>query len=68
MFCRGLAGYFVEMSDNRQIERIAKELIVHPDLRRMARSMRKMLVRKYANPEERQVVAAKIMAEVRGTA
>ena len=38
------------------------------DLYRLANSMRRVLVRRYPDPDERQVVAVQIMQEVRGRA
>jgi hypothetical protein len=47
----------------REIEP-SKAYVVHEDVRRLARSMRMLLAKKYENLEERQAVAAKIMKEI----
>lgn len=56
------------MSGQGTIKTIPKNEIVHDDLWRMAKALRRMIARKHPNPVERQAILAKIMAEVRGTA
>ena len=52
------------MTQNAKIQTVPKREIIHPDLRRLVKSMRMVLIRKYPDPEERQNVAAQIMQKV----
>lgn len=54
------------MSSNPKIIKKADKPI-HPDVRRLAASMKAVLIRKYPDPLERQMVAQKIMREVKAT-
>lgn len=57
------------MSENPKIKAVRKvDVVIHEDLRRLAKSMRMVLIRRYPNAEERKLVAAQIMHEVRGAA
>ena len=56
------------MTQNAKIQTVPKREIIHPDLRRLVKSMRMVLIRKYPDPEERQAVVAQIMREVRAGA
>lgn len=40
---------------------------VHPDIKRVAKSMRDLLQRRYPDPLEREVIARRIMQDVKAT-
>jgi hypothetical protein len=58
------------MSETLKIKVIRRDeaVQVHEDLKRLVKSMQMVLIRKYKDPEERRIVAIRIMAEVRAVA
>jgi pantothenate kinase len=70
LFLRGAADFVDEMSETLKIKVIRRDeaVQVHEDLKRLVKSMQMVLIRKYKDPEERRIVAIRIMAEVRAVA
>jgi hypothetical protein len=52
------------MTEQPKMKTVKKDELVHPDLVRLAQSMRKVLLRKYPNTEQRQAIASQIMQKV----